>query len=168
MSCGRSFEGERARPSEGGQWAPNIPLETQASEWSDVADPVERRKIQNKLAQQRFRAKAKEQREETEREAENIRQAANAYRPLDIAQLEDNHTLSGLPWGGLSFKHIIATGQEKERSSQQSSRENSVYLMRTGGSSRLGLRLTERFARAPAVLTPTGRFPLSFAGRNYP
>lgn len=29
-------------------------LDTQSPEWAEVTDPVERRKIQNKLAQQRF------------------------------------------------------------------------------------------------------------------
>lgn len=83
-----------------------------------------------------YRAKAKEQREEAERETENIRQAASSYTPPEAAHLEDHHTLSGLPWGGISFKHIIAAGQNKEHSSQQSSRENSIYAMRAGGSTR--------------------------------
>ncbi|KAJ8115942.1 hypothetical protein OPT61_g2525 [Boeremia exigua] len=135
MSYRRSEEGQQSRPSNGGYWASTMSsLDTRSPEWSDVTDPVERRKIQNKLAQQRFRAKAREQREDTEREAENRLRAANSYRSPDISQLEERHTLSGLPWGGVSFKHIIAVGQDKERSSQQSSQENSVYAMRAGGS----------------------------------
>lgn len=137
MSYGRLSEGQQTQPAESGGWTSNTsPSDSRSSEWSGVADPVERRKIQNKLAQQRFRAKAKEQREEVEREEENRQRAANSYTPPDVAHLEDDHTLSGLPWGGLSFKHIIAAGQDRERSSQQSSRENSVYAMRAGGSSR--------------------------------
>ncbi|KAF2630721.1 hypothetical protein BU25DRAFT_408000 [Macroventuria anomochaeta] len=137
MMYGQPGEGQQSRSSAGGHWASNTSSsETRSPEWSEVTDPVERRKIQNKLAQQRFRAKAREQREDAEREAENRRQAASSYTPPEAAQLEDHHTLSGLPWGGLSFKHVVVVGQDKERSSQQSSQENSVYAMRAGGSSR--------------------------------
>ncbi|KAH6612587.1 hypothetical protein C7974DRAFT_80972 [Boeremia exigua] len=166
MSYGRTDEGQQPRASAGESWTSDTsPSDTRSPEWSEVADPVERRKIQNKLAQQRFRAKAREQREEAEREAENLRRASSSYRRPEVARLEDHHTLSGLPWGGISFKHIVAAGQDKERSSQQSSRENSVYAMRAGGSSRLGLCLTDRFARSPAVWGPFRTITLGFSER---
>lgn len=109
-----------------------------SDEWSEIQDPSERRKIQNKLAQRRFRDKVKEQKEETEREVENQRQAGSSYaspEPGDIAQGQD---LSGLPWGGISMRHIVEAGKNREQNSQRSSRENSVYASasRTGGSSR--------------------------------
>lgn len=48
-------ESGHSRASAGGwQAAYASSSETQSSEWSAVTDPVERRKIQNKLAQQRF------------------------------------------------------------------------------------------------------------------
>ena len=55
MSHGRSGEGQQFESSGGEHWASNTSsLDTRSAEWSDVLDPVERRKIQNKLAQQRF------------------------------------------------------------------------------------------------------------------
>ncbi|KAH8726326.1 hypothetical protein GQ44DRAFT_614094 [Phaeosphaeriaceae sp. PMI808] len=109
-----------------------------SDEWSDIKDPNERRKIQNKLAQRRFRDKVKEQKEENEREVENQRRAGSAYASPEPDEIETSQILSGLPWGGISMKHIVETGKTKEQSSQQSSRENSVYgsVSRTGGSSR--------------------------------
>ncbi|KAH7355841.1 hypothetical protein BKA66DRAFT_372731, partial [Pyrenochaeta sp. MPI-SDFR-AT-0127] len=122
-----------------------------SDEWSGVKDPSERRKIQNKLAQRRFRDKAKEQKEETEREVENQQRAGSSYASPEPDAIETNQNLSGLPWGGISMKHIVETGKSKEQNSQQSSRENSVYgsTSRAGGgsSSRPGLRLTDHFAR---------------------
>lgn len=122
---------------------------TRSEEWSEVKDPNERRKIQNKLAQRRFRDKVREQKEETERDLENQRRAGSSYTSPEAAEMDQGQNLSGLPWGGISMRHIVETGKNKEQSSQQSSRENSVYAAasRTGGSSRLGLRLTDQFAR---------------------
>lgn len=131
-------------------------LRTRSDEWSEVKDPGERRKIQNKLAQRRFRKlalvriyiqgfltiyigdKVKEQKEETEREVENQRRAGSSYATIEPDAMDTSQNLSGLPWGGISMKHIVETGKTKEQSSQQSSRENSVYgsNSRTGGSSR--------------------------------
>ncbi|KAF2280948.1 uncharacterized protein EI97DRAFT_454175 [Westerdykella ornata] len=110
-----------------------------AEEWSGVEDPSERRKIQNKLAQRRFREKIREQKEESEREAENQRRAGNAYATPEPGDIDTgSNELSGLPWGGVSMRHIVETGKTKDQSSRQSSRENSVYASasRTGGSSR--------------------------------
>ncbi|XTI86730.1 hypothetical protein V2W45_1329516 [Cenococcum geophilum] len=118
-------------------------------EWSEVKDPSERRKIQNKLAQRRFHRsltriasageKVKEQKEETEREVENQKRAGSSYASPEPGDLDPGRELSGLPWGGISMRHIVEAGKTKEQNSQQSSRENSVYAAasRTGGSSRL-------------------------------
>lgn len=122
---------------------------SRSDEWSEVKDPNERRKIQNKLAQRRFRDKVREQKEETEREMENQRQAGSSYTSPEPSEIDQGSELSGLPWGSLSMRHIVETGKSKEQNSQRSSRENSVYAAasRTGGSSRVGLRLTDHFAR---------------------
>ncbi|KAL5393902.1 hypothetical protein PMIN06_008177 [Paraphaeosphaeria minitans] len=111
---------------------------SQSDEWSEVRDPNERRKIQNKLAQRRFRDKVREQKDETEREAENQRRAGSSYASPDPENMDQNRDLSGLPWGGISMKHIVETGKSREEKSQKSSRESSVYTAasRTGGSSR--------------------------------
>lgn len=114
------------------------PTRPRSEEWSEVDDPNERRKIQNKLAQRRFRDKVREQKEDAEREADNQRRAGSSYASPEPGEIEQNHDLSGLPWGGISMKHIVEAGKTKEQNSQRSSRESSVYAAasRTGGSSR--------------------------------
>lgn len=112
--------------------------QAKGDEWSEVKDPSERRKIQNKLAQRRFREKVREQKEETEREVENQKRAGSSYASPEPGDLDPGRELSGLPWGGISMRHIVEAGKTKEQNSQQSSRENSVYAAasQTGGSSR--------------------------------
>ncbi|KAL6706910.1 hypothetical protein ACN47E_005053 [Coniothyrium glycines] len=121
---------------------------TRSDDWSDVTDPNERRKIQNKLAQRRFRDKVKEQREETQLDLQNRQRAGGSYATPEPEAIDTNRTLSGLPWGGISMKHIVEKGKTRAQISQRSSREGSVAegSTRTAGS-RLGLHLTDRFAR---------------------
>ncbi|KAI4941893.1 hypothetical protein J4E86_010404 [Alternaria arbusti] len=88
-------------------------LEAGPNDWSDIKDPNERRKIQNKLAQRRFRDKVKEQKEETERDDENQRQAGSAYASPEPEKMDARQVLSGLPWGGISMRHIVETGKSK-------------------------------------------------------
>ncbi|KAF1943651.1 hypothetical protein EJ02DRAFT_443170 [Clathrospora elynae] len=146
-----------------------------SDDWSDVNDPGERRKIQNKLAQRRFRDKIKEQKEETGREVENQRRAGRSYASPEPEALDTSQTLSGLPWGGISMKHIVETG--KRKGSQQSPRDSSVSegASRTGAvSSRLGLRLcwnidnslTDQFARAPPAWQYFRYFPCHYEGQS--
>ncbi|KAF1920143.1 hypothetical protein BDU57DRAFT_436084, partial [Ampelomyces quisqualis] len=140
---------------------------TKLDEWSEIKDPNERRKIQNKLAQRRFRDKAKEQKEESKQEAENQRRAGSAYVSPQPEEIDTNENLSGLPWGGISMKHIVEKRKSKENSSRQGSRENSVYggvyLPRqhtsTNMNSRLGLRLTDELVRRCPALTYLRNFP---------
>lgn len=82
--------------------------------------------------------KVRERNEEKDREAENQRRAAGSYASPEPGEIDPGRDLSGLPWGGISMRHIVQSGKTKEQNSQRSSRENSVYAAasRTGGSSR--------------------------------
>ncbi|RFU80894.1 basic leucine zipper transcription factor domain-containing [Trichoderma arundinaceum] len=83
-------------------------------EWSDVTDPEERRRIQNRIAQRKFRGKVKEQKERTEREAKDKEHAGNSYRIPEPDEIDAEPELSGLPWGSVSLSHIVARGHEAE------------------------------------------------------
>lgn len=78
--------------------------------------------------------KARQQREGAEREAENQRQAAGAYTTPSEEDIDETTGEDGLPWGGISMRHVISGGRTKE----QSSRETSLYAAasKAGGSSR--------------------------------
>lgn len=121
-------------------------------DWNAVTDPNERRKIQNRIAQRKFREsaatlhvrrkrqltllsgdKTRQQREADERKAIDQQRAGGSYstaRPEDL----DKSNEEGLPWGSISMRHIVESGRSREKSS----RESSVYAAasRTGGSSR--------------------------------
>ncbi|ROW06055.1 hypothetical protein VMCG_04693 [Cytospora schulzeri] len=97
-----------------------------SDDWSDVTEPDERRRIQNRIAQRKFREKAREQKERQEREARNQELAGNSYQvpvPDDFMSMGDDQ-LSGVPWGGLNLQHMVAMGHESE-SRRGSRRETS-------------------------------------------
>ncbi|KAI0167094.1 hypothetical protein GGR52DRAFT_87766 [Hypoxylon sp. FL1284] len=98
-----------------------------SDDWADVTEPEQRRRIQNRLAQRKFREKAKEQKERAERESRDLAHASSSYRVPstdEIAEDEDE-SLSGLPWGSLSIKHVLARGHETE--SRRSSANGGDY-----------------------------------------
>ncbi|RDA86534.1 hypothetical protein CP532_1890 [Ophiocordyceps camponoti-leonardi (nom. inval.)] len=82
--------------------------------WADVTDPEERRRIQNRIAQRKFREKARENREKAERESRNQEHAGNSYRIPVGTDITTDHDLSGLPWGSMNLGLVVARGHEAE------------------------------------------------------
>ena len=74
----------------------------------------------------------RQQREESERNAENQLRAGGSYSTAEPEQLDANE--EGLPWGSISLRHVVTSGRSKE----QNSRESSIYAAasKAGGSSR--------------------------------
>ncbi|KAK6077343.1 hypothetical protein SCUP234_06755 [Seiridium cupressi] len=88
---------------------------SKSDNWSDVTEPEERRRIQNRLAQRKFREKAKEQKEQSERDARNEELAGSSYTvPSSEELLDDEGNCSGLPWGSISMRHVVSRGHESQ------------------------------------------------------
>ncbi|KAK4458875.1 hypothetical protein QBC42DRAFT_313336 [Cladorrhinum samala] len=86
-----------------------------SDDWSEVTEPEERRRIQNRIAQRKFREKARELRDRQQREAQNQQFAGSSYAipsadDLLSADSAQDDSLSGLPWGGINMRHVVARG----------------------------------------------------------
>ena len=118
---------------------------SQSEDWRGVEDQGERRKIQNRLAQRKYRKcshstwrdlppdayvylgdKEKRKRDDEARVAQNQQVAGSAYAAPDAKDLARNANPAGLPWGSVSLKYVVETGKAKEERAQQASREGSA------------------------------------------
>jgi hypothetical protein len=89
--------------------------------------------------------KTKIAREESIRDSQNQAAARNAYSQPDPRDLQHGNGSSGLPWGGVSIKHVVERGKEREQQSARRSRESSVAY--GGGSDSRGGYSSERGGR---------------------
>jgi hypothetical protein len=62
--------------------------------------------------------KAREQKEASERSAEDQRQAGGSYSTANPDDLDAGSGEEGLPWGSISLRHIVSTGRSKEKDSR--------------------------------------------------
>ncbi|WQF79944.1 Putative basic-leucine zipper domain-containing protein [Colletotrichum destructivum] len=87
---------------------------SKTDDWADVTDPEERRRIQNRLAQRKFRKKNQDSKEKAERDAHNEANAHNTYTVAPPSNTAAEEEESGLPWGSINLNHVITRGHEYE------------------------------------------------------
>ncbi|KAK0739259.1 hypothetical protein B0T21DRAFT_409620 [Apiosordaria backusii] len=83
------------------------PRSKESDDWSAVTDPEMRRRIQNRIAQRKFRDKAREQKERDQRDALNEQYADSSYRIRSADELVDEGDLA---WGSFNMGHMLSRG----------------------------------------------------------
>lgn len=80
--------------------------------------------------------KVRKQRENTERQTDNARYAAETYTPPEPDQIDGTYD-SGPPWGSISLQYIFSIGRMREQSQKSSdaSMYNSAAVSEAGGGS---------------------------------
>ena len=81
--------------------------------------------------------KSKQQKDDSERKAENQRRAGASYRTPEPEETDTNE--EGLPWGSISMRHVITTGRTKEQIAKEQNakkRTEDVAASKGGGSSK--------------------------------
>ncbi|KAJ3469709.1 hypothetical protein MRS44_003774 [Fusarium solani] len=96
----RSSEHSSTRPQKGSS-SSSLSRKSKSSpkddlDWTGVTDPGERRRIQNCIAQRKYRKRTRENKEKAERDSPQIQS------PQDS------------PWGSFNIAHFVARGQEAE------------------------------------------------------
>lgn len=93
--------------------------------------------------------KSKQKCEEKTRIVANQQAAGASYTPPEPGDLGPDEDPAGLPWGSLSMRHVVETGNAKERESRRASREASASVVQSTEASGAmeGIEGTENTAR---------------------